>query len=153
MCLKHIFSMSFTVCAGIGILLVLAIIGLTIWVRHDSLKSDPNKKMHLVIGVLQAVHIILYLTGLLDRIAQMDVYLAFFICAVISVICIVMSGWMVLPVSKDQHVIKYLFLFIAILQLISTILIFLLPEAGIPPLIPLVGAWDNVNLLGMALPE
>ena len=90
--------------------------------------------MYIVVGVLQAISIILYLTGLLDRIAQMDVYLAFYISAVISVVCIVISVWMVLPMSKYQHGIKYLFLFIAILQIISTILIFLVPEAGIPPL-------------------
>lgn len=127
--------MSFTIYAGIGIFLVLAIIGLVIWLRHDSLKSDPNKKMYIVVGVLQAISIILYLTGLLDRIAQMDVYLAFYISAVISVVCIVISVWMVLSMSKCQHGIKYLFLFIAILQVICTILIFLVPEAGIPPLI------------------
>ena len=91
--------------------------------------------MYIVVGVLQAVHIILYLTGLLDRIAQTDVYLAFYICAVLAIICIVVSGWMVLSMSKYQHGIKYLLLFIAIFQVISTVLIFLLPEAGIPPLI------------------
>ena len=127
--------MSVTIYAGIGIFLVLAIIGLVIWLRHDSFKSDPNKKMYIVVGVLQAISIILYLTGLLDRIAQMDAYLAFYISAVISVVCIVISVWMVLPTSKYQHGIKYLFLFIAIVQVISTILTFLVPEAGIPPLI------------------
>ena len=91
--------------------------------------------MYIVVGVLQAISVILYLTELLDRIAQMDVYLAFYISAVISVVCIVISVWMVLPMSKYQHGVKYLFLFIAILQIISTILIFLVPEAGIPPLI------------------
>lgn len=128
-------SMSFTVYVGIGILLILAIIGLIILLRHDSLKSENNKRIYIVIGVLQAVHIILYLTGLLDKIAQINVYIAFGICAIVSIICIVMSGWMLLPFSKFKHGIKYLLMFIAILQVISTIIIFLLPEAGIPPLI------------------
>ncbi len=57
------------------------------------------------------------------------------ICAVVSIICILMSGWMLLPFSKFKHGIKYLLMFIAILQVISTIIIFLLPDAGIPPLI------------------
>ena len=112
--------MNFTVLAGIGILLVLTI---------------NSKRIYIVTGALQAVHIILYLTGLLDKIAQINVYIAFGICAVISTICILMSGWMLLPFSKFKHGIKYLLMFIAILQVISTIIIFLLPEAGIPPLI------------------
>lgn len=128
-------SMSFTVYLGIGILLVLAIIGLFILSRHDSLKSENNKKIYIVIGALQAFHIILYLTGLLDKIAQINVYIAFGICAIVSIICIVMSVWMLLPFSKFKHGIKYLLIFIAILQVISTIIIFLLPEAGLPPLI------------------
>lgn len=127
--------MTFTVCVGIGILLVLAMIVLFIFLRHDSLKSENNKRVYILIGALQAVHIILYLTGLLDKIAQTNVYIAFGICAIISIICIVMSGWMLLPFSKFNHGIKYLLMFIAILQVISTVIIFLLPEAGIPPLI------------------
>ncbi len=127
--------MTFTVCVGIGILLVLAMIGLFILLRHDSLKSENNRRIYIVIGLLQAVHIRLYLTGLLDKIAQINVYFAFGICAIVSIICIVMSGWMLLPFSKFKHGIKYLLMFIAILQVISTIIIFLLPEAGIPPLI------------------
>ncbi len=127
--------MSFAVYVGIGILLVLAIIGLVILLRQGSLKSENNKRIWIAIGGLQAVHAGLYLTGILDKIAQTNVYIAFGICAIISIICIVMSGWMLLPFSKFKHGIKYLLMFIAILQVISTIIIFLLPEAGIPPLI------------------
>lgn len=128
-------SMNFTVYVGSGILLVLVIIGLFILLRRDSLKFEHNKMIYIVIGVLQALHVILYLTGLLEKITQTNVYLAFGICAIVSVICIVVSGWMLLPFSKFKHGIKYLFMFIAMLQVISTIIIFLLPEAGIPPLV------------------
>ncbi len=128
-------SMGITVYIASGILLVLAIIGFYILLRRNSLKSQYNKIICIALGVLQAVHALLYLTGLLDKIAQTNVYLAFGICAVISIICIVMSGWMLLPFSKFKHGIKFLFLLISILQVISTIIIFLLPEAGIPPLI------------------
>jgi hypothetical protein len=127
--------MNFTVYAGIGILLVLTIIGVLILLRRNSFKSENSKRICIVAGTLQAVHIILYLTGLLEKIAQINVYIAFGICAVVSIICILMSGWMLLPFSKFKHGIKYLLMFIAILQVISTIIIFLLPEAGIPPLI------------------
>lgn len=127
--------MNFTVYVGIGILLVLTIIGLFILLRRDSFQSENNKRIYIVTGTLQAVHIILYLTGLLEKIAQINVYIAFGICAVVSIICILMSGWMLLPFSKARHGIKYLLMFIAILQVSSTIIIFLLPEAGIPPFI------------------
>lgn len=120
--------MNFTVPVGIGFLLVLTIIGLLILLKRNSVKSENSKTMYIVTGALQAVHIILYLTGLLEKIAQVNVCIAFGICAVASIICILMSGWMLLPFSKFKHGIKYLLMFIAILQVISTIVIFLLPE-------------------------
>ncbi len=127
--------MNFTVYVGIGIFLVFIIIVLLILLRRGSFESENRKGIYIVVGALQAAHIILYLTGSLEKIAQINVYIAFGICAVISIICILTSGWMLLPFSKFKHGIKYLLLFIAVLQVISTIIIFLLPEAGIPPLI------------------
>ena len=120
--------MNFTVLVGSGILLVLAIIGLLIFLRRNSFKSENSKKIYIVTGALQAVHVILYLTGLLDKIAQVNIYIAFGICAVVSIVCILMSGWMLLPSSKFKHGIKYLLMFIALLQVISTIVIFLFPD-------------------------
>lgn len=120
--------MNFTVHIGIGILLILTIIGLLILLRHNSLKSENSEKIYIVTGALQAVHVILYLTGLLDKIAQVNIYIAFGICAVVSIMCILMSGWMLLASSKFKHGIKYLLMFIAILQVISTVVIFLFPD-------------------------
>ena len=120
--------MNFTVLVGSGILLVLAIIGLLIFLRRNSFKSENSKKIYIVTGALQAVHVILYLTGLLDKIAQVNIYIAFGICAVVSIVCILMSGWMLLPFSKFKHGIKYLLMFIALLQVISTIAIFLFTD-------------------------
>lgn len=104
--------MNFTVCAGIGILLVLTIIGSLILFRRDSFRSETSKGPYIATGALQAAHIILYLTGLLEKIAQFNVYLAFGICAVLSILCILMSAWMLLPFSKCRHGLKYLLLFI-----------------------------------------
>ena len=120
--------MNFTIAIGIGILLIFTIIGLLILLRRNSFKSENSQKIYIVTGTLQAVHVILYLTGLLDKIAQVNIYIAFGICAVVSIICILMSGWMLLPSSKFKHGIKYLLMFIAILQVISTIVIFLFPD-------------------------
>lgn len=120
--------MNFTVPVGIGILLILTIIGLLILLRRNSFQSEDSKKVYIVTGALQAVHVILYLTGLLDKIAQVNIYIAFGICAVISIMCILMSGWMLLSSSKFKHGIKYLLMFIAILQVIGTVVIFLFPD-------------------------
>ena len=120
--------MSFVVYAGIGILLVLAIIGLVILLRQDSLKSENNKRICIAIGGLQAVHAGLYLTGILDKIAQTNAYVAFGICATLSLVCIVMASWMLRPSSKFKHGIKYLMMFVAVLQVISTIVIFFMPD-------------------------
>lgn len=120
--------MNFTVPVGIGILLILTIIGLLILLRRNSFQSENSKKVYIVTGALQAVHVILYLTGLLDKIAQVNIYIAFGICAVVSIMCILMSGWMLLSSSKFKHGIKYLLMFIAMLQVISTVVIFLFPD-------------------------
>ena len=120
--------MNFTDYAGLGILLVLAMIGLVIWLRQDSLKSEKNKRICIVTGLLQAVHAGLYLTGILDKIAHVNVYVAFGICAALSLVCIVMAAWMLRTSSKFKHGIKYLMMFIAVLQVISTIVIFFMPD-------------------------
>ena len=120
--------MNFSVYAGIGILLVLAIIGLVILLRQDSLKSENNKKICIMTGGLQAVHAGLYLTGILNKIAQANAYAVFGICAALSFVCIVMATWMLRPSSKFKHGIKYLMMFVSVLQVISTIVIFLMPD-------------------------
>ena len=51
--------MNFTVPVGIGILLILTIIGLLILLRRNSFQSENSKKVYIVTGVLQAVHVIL----------------------------------------------------------------------------------------------
>ena len=85
--------MNFSAYAKIGILLVSAIIGLVILLRLDHLKSENNKKIYIATGGLQAVHAGLYLTGILDKIAQANSYATFGICAVLSLVCIVMTTW------------------------------------------------------------
>lgn len=127
--------MNYTCYLGIGILFVLMTIGLNIYLDHNSLELENNKRIYITVGALQIFHIIMYLTGLLDKIAQINVYIAFGICAIISIVCFLASTLMLLSSSKFKHGIKYLLMFIAVFQVISTIIMFLLPEAGIPPLI------------------
>ncbi len=120
-----------TLYLSIGIVLVLVVTGLLIWSRRNVPVTENNKRISIAIGVLQAIHIILYFTGLLEKISQADVYIAFGICAVISMICFLLSVWILLPFSKFRHGIRYLFMVFAILQVLITIFMFLLPEGGI----------------------
>ena len=120
--------MNFAVYTGFGILLVLAIIGLVILLRRSSLKSENNKRICTAIGVLQVVHIGLYLTGILDKLAQTNVSAAFGICAALSLVCLVMAVWILLPSSRLKYGIKYLIMFVAVLQVVGTIVIFFMPD-------------------------
>lgn len=98
------------------------------------MKFDVTKNNIIAIstGSLQGIYILLFFTGLLGKICQINVHIAFGICAIISIICFLFSIWLLLPFSKFKHSIKYLFLFFAVIQIFVTIFIYLLPEAGIP---------------------
>lgn len=124
--------LGFTVYLGFGVLLVFTIIGLLIWSSRKVDLTENNKKISIVIGLLQTVHILIFFTDLLGKIGEANVYIAFGICAIISIICFLLSVWILLPFSNFKHVIKYLFIFFAIIQVLATIFIYLLPEAGIP---------------------
>lgn len=127
--------MTFTMYSVILILLVITIIGLLIWRNRKFAIIGNNKKISIVTGALQIAHILLYFTGLVDKIGQANIYGSFGICAVISIVCFFLSAWMLLPFSNYKCGLKYLFFFLSVLQVMSTVIIFFLPEAGIPPLI------------------
>jgi len=107
-----------------------------VFLTRKDLINGKNKIIAWVIGVSQAIHIALFFTGLLAVISNANVYVGFAICAFLSLICLTLSLWLVLPFSRFKNGIKYLFLFFAILQVLTTIVIFLLPEmGGIPAII------------------
>ncbi|HCD44683.1 MAG TPA: hypothetical protein DEQ64_13285 [Lachnoclostridium sp.] len=98
------------------------------------LKSDgtKNNKIAILTGLLQGIYLLLFFTELIGKIGQINIYIAFGICAIISIICFLLSIWLLLPFSKFKHGIKYLFVFFAVIQIFLTIFIYLFPEAGIP---------------------
>ncbi|WP_313152572.1 hypothetical protein [Lacrimispora sp.] len=98
------------------------------------LKSDgtKNNKIAILTGLLQGIYLLLFFTELIGKIGQINIYIAFGICAIISIICFLLSIWLLLPFSKFKHGIKYLFIFFAVIQIFLTIFIYLFPEAGIP---------------------
>ncbi len=54
---------------GIGFLIALVVAGICILLRGNSLKAEKNKRFYVLVGILQAVHITTYVTGLLDIVA------------------------------------------------------------------------------------
>lgn len=50
--------------------------------------------------------------------------------AVISIICFLLSVWILLPFSKFKHGIRYLFMLFAILQVLITIFMFYYPKGA-----------------------
>jgi len=127
--------MGIVILSIIGLLAIISIIGVIIFLTRKKPFDGKNKAIVTIIGVLQAVHILLYFSFALVKMVEANVYIAFVICAALSLVCLILSFWLTLPFSKYKNAIKYLFMFLAIMQVFITVVIFLLPEGGIEPLI------------------
>jgi multisubunit Na+/H+ antiporter MnhB subunit len=127
--------MSGTLYLALSILGVIVVIIIFTYLTRKKPVDSRNKTIAIIIGTIQAAHLLLYLTGLFDTIGKTNIKLSFAISVIFSLICLILSVWNLIPPKKFKHAIKYLFVFLAILQVQATIIIFLLPEAGIPPLI------------------
>ncbi|GEM_PF-896107 len=127
--------MSGTLYLALSILGVIVVIIIFTYLTRKKPVDSRNKTIAIIIGTIQAAHLLLYLTGLFDTIGKTNIKLSFAISVIFSLICLILSVWNLIPPKKFKHAIKYLFVFLAILQVLATIIIFLLPEAGIPPLI------------------
>ena len=86
----------------------------------------------MAIVALQILHLVLFFTDAIASVAEKNVMTAFLICAGISLGCFLLSLWAVLPFSKFDNGVKYFLLFFAIIQVCVTIVMFLLPEGGMP---------------------
>ncbi len=111
---------------GAGLIIILGMIGVRSWQNRSMVITEEQRKILFLTGGLQAVHVLFFVSGLLTR---FNVYVAFVICAGLSVICFGLSIWLL---AKVRQPIKYLFALLAVFQLFATVIIFLLPEAGIP---------------------
>lgn len=116
-------------------LFVIAAIGIFAYATRKKPIAHKNKIVAVVVGSMQIVHLLLYLTGLLTMISETNVFLGFMICVVFSLLCFALSIWLLIPPRKFRNAVKYLFVFLAVLQILATIIIFILPEAGMPALI------------------
>jgi len=128
--------MGIVLLSTIGFLAVISIISISIYFTRKHPIDGKNKTLVIIIGVLQPVHILLYFTGILAIIINANAYIGFVICVILSLVCLLLSVWLVLPFSKFSNAIKYMFLFFAVIQVFTTVVIFLLPDmGGLPPII------------------
>ena len=93
------------------------------------MKNLNNKLVQRIIISLQILYILLYFaTSSIN-----NIYFTFWLSAIISILSLILS--MMNIINKGNF--KLLFILISITQILFTVFIYLLPEAGIPPLIKL----------------
>jgi hypothetical protein len=87
-------------------------------------------QMNLII-ISEIIYIILSLTNLIGIINEIDIYMGFIISILLSGVSFVLSICLMLKSFKNKKGILFLLLCISILQILFTVFIYLLPEAGI----------------------
>jgi len=85
--------------------------------------------------VFVSVYIILFLSTGLNKIAMYNPWFGFLLCVFLSVGGFILS--LLSIIGKRTRIAPYFTLLLSFLLMLFTIFVFLLPEAGIPPAIPL----------------
>jgi len=128
--------MGIALLSAIGFLVAVSVIGVSIYATRKNPIDEKYKLPIIIIVALQALHILLYFTGILAAIINANAYVGFIVCVIISFVCLLLSLWLVLQFSKFRNAIKYMFLLFAVIQVLTTIVIFLMPAmGGLHPLI------------------
>lgn len=81
------------------------------------------------------VYLILFLSTGLDKMLGYSPWITFALCVLLSFGGFILSVLSI--IGKPTHFIPYFSAFLELLLILFTVFVFLLPEAGIPPLIPL----------------
>jgi hypothetical protein len=122
--------------SAIGLLVVISIIKIPVLLTRTNFIRGKNKIIIWIIAILQAGHILFYITDSLAKMCEVNVYAAFAVCVFLSLTCLSLSLWLVLPFAKFRNTTKYLFTFFAVVQVWTTTVIFLMTDGtGFPPLI------------------
>ena len=88
------------------------------------LKKIKNKLIQNLIIILQILYILLFFTTSIIN----DIYYTFWASVIISIISLISS--MINVINKDNF--RVLFILISIAEILFTVFIYLIPEAGIP---------------------
>ena len=95
-----------------------------------------NARLLSGIGIVfVSVYIILFLSTGLSKIAMYNSWFAFLLCVFLSVGGFILSVLSI--IGKRTRIAPYFTVLFSLLLILFTIFVFLLPEAGIPPAIPL----------------
>ena len=89
-----------------------------------ALKKINNKLIQNLIIILQILYILLFFTTSIIN----DIYYTFWASVIISIISLISS--MINVINKDNF--RVLFILISIAEILFTVFIYLIPEAGIP---------------------
>lgn len=89
-----------------------------------TLKKINNKLIQNLIIILQILYILLFFTTSIIN----DIYYTFWASVIISIISLISS--MINVINKDNF--RVLFILISIAEILFTVFIYLIPEAGIP---------------------
>ncbi|MDU4935778.1 MAG: hypothetical protein E6X43_10740 [Peptostreptococcaceae bacterium] len=96
-----------------------------------------SKLVQRLICIFQTTYILLFLTNVSDIITNFNIYTGFALCVSINMVTVILNMFHIIKLPKDKIGIKLLLIFITLLQILFTVFIYLLPEAGIDPRIKL----------------
>lgn len=95
-----------------------------------------QKKLFSTLSIMFiSIYIILFLSTGLDKIGTYNIWFAFSLSVFLSVGGFILSILSV--IGKRKQIVAYVLLLFSLLLILFTVFIYLLPEAGIPPYIPL----------------
>ena len=109
-------------------------------VRMGLCLLKTNAWLFSVIGIVFVlIYIILFLSTGLDKIVMYNPWFAFLLCVLLSVGGFILSVLSIILsiIGKRTHIAPYFTVLLSFLLILFTIFVFLLPEAGIPSVIPL----------------
>lgn len=96
-----------------------------------------NKLTINTIAILQALYIILFFSNGIGAITSFNVYLGFAVYSLLTLACLALSVWLLLPFSKCDGALKFLLFFVSLGQALFTAWIYLFSSCGEPALIRL----------------
>ena len=95
-----------------------------------------QKKLFSTLSIMFiSIYIILFLSTGLDKIGTYNIWFEFSLAVFLSVGGFILSILSIF--GKGKQVVAYVLLLFSLLLILFTVFIYLLPEAGIPPYIPL----------------
>ena len=107
-----------------GFALVLSLIGAAIVATRGTPVGRNAKIECAVVGVLQIIHIVLYVTSAMAKLYYSNAVIALIISIALAAVCFGLSVWLFFPKADCHHGIKYLLLFVSLIQIFAVLVTF-----------------------------